>query len=167
MEFFVRLPVFLALLVTIAYTSAPHRHKVRHKHNYNVLQFKNHHVNEIREAFTDYKNSIQKPQVTFEDAIKIKPLRHHRRNDEKLSEELTPSVNEEKILAHPSKDDTQLVARFKRVDSGESHEKLTENFDEERDGVGDGNIRGEISEGVSSKLQVCDNPLKKPCEWLT
>lgn len=137
-----KFPVALALLMTIicqahslAYDTMPqHHHKVRHKHN-----FDDRHVNEIREAFDDYKNAVSK--VKFDDVIRVKPLRYSRTDNEKLSDGLTQTattnriMNVETSIADPR---SLLMTRYKRVHTAETttHRataNLSENYDEEYD----------------------------------
>lgn len=140
MKIFVTTFVFCSILFAIGSTLTPQHHKVRHKHN---LHFNGRHINEIREAFVDYKKTIQKPVVTFEEATQLKPLRHHMRNDEsKGEEELTPSV------------DGTSNQRYKRVHATTTHEKLTDNYDEEYDDEGDEKTRRKVTDGVDGKVQV-------------
>jgi hypothetical protein len=141
MEKFLRVAVLFALLATLTHAlildAVPQHHKVRHKHN--SLHFDNRSVNEIREAFVDYKRTVEKkPRVTFEEATEIKPLRHHhRRNDERLSQELTPSAELETAVSDGTQlgrsrgDNRHLMTRYKRVHTTEA--STNENYDEEYD----------------------------------
>lgn len=138
---FKKIPVILALLIAvICHTfestqgGSLQHHKVRHKHN--LLHFNDQRVNEIREAFDDYKNVVQKPWMSYDDAVKIKPLRHHRRYEKSLEEELTSAAdpNGETSIASPQ---DQMV-RYKRVFSSTTSTtqrttttKFSDNYDEE------------------------------------
>lgn len=171
MEKFVSIPMRFALLVTVAHAlildGMPH-HKVRHKHN-NALHFDNRSVNEIREAFVDYKRTVEKkPRVSFEEATAIKPLRHHRRrNDERLSDELTPTVelevavNDDTQIARSRGDNRQLMTRYKRVHTTEASTSPDEkNYDEEySDNDDDGDESGAKK---SQKVQVSCVIVEKP-----
>lgn len=147
----VKIPVCVALLIVIfCHTHAlihnriPQHHKVRHKHN--VHHFSDRHVNEIREAFDDYKSTLHTPKtskVTFEDAIKIKSFRHHRKNDVKLSDELTPSASDVNIV-NSETSIANTMTRYKRVHTTEpttaatTIDKFSDNYDEEYDDDDDG-----------------------------
>ena len=138
---FKKIPVILALLITVICQTfestqggSLQHHKVRHKHN--QMHFSDQRVNEIREAFHNYKNVVQKPWVSYDDAVKIKPLRHHRRNEKSLDEELTSAAdpNGETSIASPQ---DQMV-RYKRVFSSTAATtqkttttKFSDNYDEE------------------------------------
>lgn len=143
MEKIVKIPVFsLVIIAIICHTHAlthdriPH-HKVRHKHN--ILHFNEDHVNEIREAFDDYKNTLHKPKVSkvsFDDVIKVKSLRNHREHDQRLSDDLTQSatVNDESTSRH-------FMTRYKRVhmtaESTTQGKAADINYDEEYDDEND------------------------------
>src|SRR5690349_20544539 len=116
-----KISVLLVLLLAIAFHAhalihnrIPRHHKVRHKHN--MLHFNDHQVNEIREAFDDYKSAIEKPKsygVKFDDAIKLKSLRHHKKTDDKLGDDVTDIASDE---AKPSRNyDDLYTNRYKRV----------------------------------------------------
>jgi hypothetical protein len=148
MEKFLLLCSLLAAIThAVILDGIPQHHKVRHKHNF--LNFDNRSVNEIREAFVDYRQTVEKkPQVTFEDATEIKPLRHHhRRNDERLSQELTPfaeleaAVSDDTQLGRSRGDNRQLMTRYKRV-----HTTEATNYDEEYEDDG--------TEGANKRQKV-------------
>lgn len=145
-----KFPVGLALLVaaicqahSLTYDTMPqHHHKVRHKHNF--VQIDGRHVNEIREAFDDYKNAVLKPKVSkvkFDDVIQVKPLRYHRTDNGKLNDGLTQTattnriMNGETSIADPR---GHLMTRYKRVHAAETttHKasvNFSDNYDEEYD----------------------------------
>lgn len=183
MKNLVKIPVCLALLIAIVCQShallhnrIPQHHKVRHKHN--ILHFTNNHVNEIREAFDDYNKTVHKPKgsrVSFDDAIKLKSLRHHGKNNVRLkfNDDLTESasdnriVNDETSLAYPKSENGLFMTRYKRVHAKEvpttqekADEKFSDNYDEEYDDddIDDDktsvkrNMR--VSDGSSVKVQV-------------
>lgn len=144
---FVKIPVCLALLIAIVcHTHAmlqhriPQHHKVRHKHN--LMHFNDRHVNEIREAFDDYKNSVQNMKTNFDD---VKTLKNHRKIDEKLSDELTEFASDDRVMNGETSiaNQQQLMTRYKRVHTTETTtqrttttvtSKLSEiNYDEEYD----------------------------------
>lgn len=179
MEKLVKIPVCLALLIAIVCHShallhdrIPQHHKVRHKHN--ILHFRDNHVNEIREAFDDYKNTVYKPKgsrVSFNDAIKLKSLRHHGKNHEKLNDDLTESasddriVNDETSLTYPKGENIQFMTRYKRVHETETTtktttttqaaENLSDNYDEEYDDDEAGEKKNmRVSDGSGVKVQV-------------
>lgn len=136
-------PVGLALLMAIicqahslAYdTMPPHHHKVRHKHNFDDRR-----VNEIREAFDDYKNAVLKPRVSkvkLDDVIQVKPLRNRRPDNDGLTQTATANriMNGETSIADPR---GHLMTRYKRVHAAETttHKaaaNLSDNYDEEYD----------------------------------
>lgn len=126
MEKFVKIPVLLAVLIAVVCHSQGFIHKVRHKH-----QFDSRHVNEIRDAFDDYKNTIQRPKtpkVSFSDAIQIKSLRHHRKSNQKFSDDLTESASEDRMFQRDGS------SRYKRVHKSDTTtEKFSDNYDEEYD----------------------------------
>lgn len=146
MEKFLKIPISFALLILMIchahasiHNGSPQHHKVRHKHN--LFHFNDQRVNEIREAFDDYKNVVQKPN---EDFPKLKPLRHHRRHGERVTDELTQTAindrdeNDETSIANPQ----GPMARYKRVHTTETTttrrtstvaSKISENYDEEYD----------------------------------
>lgn len=151
-----KISVLLVLLIAIAFHAhalihnrIPRHHKVRHKHN--MLHFNDQHVNEIREAFDDYKSAIEKPKslkVTYEDAIKFKSLRHHKKSVDKLGDDVTDIASDE---AKPSRNfDDRLANRHKRVHSTESTtrktENLLDNYDDEYD--------DSLDEKKNEKVQV-------------
>lgn len=138
-----KISVLLVLLIAIAFHAhalihnrIPRHHKVRHKHN--MMHFNDHHVNEIREAFDDYKSAIEKPKslkVNYDDAIKLKTLRHRASSDDKLGDDVTDIASDE---AKPSRDfDDRFANRHKRIHTAESTtrktENLSENYDDEYD----------------------------------
>lgn len=161
-----KIPVCLALLIAIIFhahasihSGSPQHHKVRHKHN--LLQFSDHRVNEIREAFDDYKNVVQKPKVSYDDAVMLKPLRHHRRHDERVTDELTQTANGDRnengetSIANPQ----VVMARYKRVHTTETTttrqnsraSKFSDNYDEEYD---DDEDKTNQKVNQSTKVQV-------------
>lgn len=152
-----KIPVAVALLVvfignieSLVYNQIPRHHKVRHKHNF--LQFDDHKVNEIREAFDDYKHAIQNPKSpreTFDDAIKLKSLRHHRRDDGRLNDNLTASADENRVE----------MTRHKRVHDesstqGRKTDNLSDNYDEEYDDGDVERVKARVTDGSVPKVQV-------------
>lgn len=147
MEKFTKMSVILSLLIAvICHTSASiqggsSHHKVRHKHN--SLHFDDRRVNEIREAFYDYKSVVQKPKMTYEDAVKLKPLRHHQKIDKK---ELNLFADGDRY-GETSIASEGHMTRYKRVHTTEATtrrttEKFSDNYDEEYDDEDDkGNLR--------------------------
>jgi hypothetical protein len=140
---FMKISVVLAMLIAVIchtfasiQSGSPH-HKVRHKHN--ILHFNDHRVNEIREAFDDYKSVVQKPRISYDEVVKLKPLRHHRRHEKRLYDDLTQTPNEDRneetSIASPPQG--QMI-RYKRVFTTEATtrrttEKFSDNYDEEYD----------------------------------
>lgn len=107
-------------------TIPQHHHRARHKHNF--VQFDDQRVNEIREAFDDYKIAVLKPKVKFDDAIKLKPLRYHRPDDGKMNDRLTETASDDRIVnGETSIADLRghLTTRYKRV-----HDEATTHNDE-------------------------------------
>lgn len=149
-----KIPVLLAVLIAVVCHSQGFIHKVRHKH-----QFDSRHVNEIRDAFDDYKNTIQRPKtpkVSFNDAIQIKSLRHHRMSNQKFSDDLTESASEDRMLRDGS-------SRYKRVHKSDTTtEKFSDNYDEEYDDSEDEkSLR--VSGNSGPKVQVsCVTPKPTP-----
>lgn len=166
MKKFLKISMCFALLILmICYAQAsthngsPQHHKVRHKHN--VFHFNDQRVNEIREAFDDYKNVVQKPN---EDFSKLKPLRHHRRHDERVTDELTQTAmndrdkSDETSIANPQ----GPMNRYKRVHTTETTtarrtttaaSKISENYDEEYDDDEDDKTKQKPVEELT-KVQV-------------
>lgn len=156
--------ITLLCIITICHTYAlihnriPRHHKFRHKHNI----FYNHRVNEIREAFDDYKNTIEKPKstkVSFNDAIKMKSLRHHQKNDHKINDDLTKSASEYQFV-NDERSKSEMT-RYKRVHTEDTTtvEKKTEkfsenNYDEEYDDEEEGRKNSKFSDNSVSKVQV-------------
>lgn len=146
----VLLVVFISDVESLVYSQIPRQHKVRHKHNF--LQFDDHKVNEIREAFDEYKHTIQNPKsprVSFDDAIKLKSLRHHRRDDEKLNDSLTASANENRVE----------MTRYKRVhdentSQGRKMDNLSDNYDEEYDDGDVERVKTRVADSSVPKVQV-------------
>lgn len=145
-----RVTVICAVLVgisssTIILDGLPRHHKFRHEknfivsgsHKHNPIHLDNRLVNEIREAFVDYKRTAEKkPRVTFEEATEITSLRHHhRRYDERLSQDLTPSVetdvSDDIQSRHSRGDNRQPMTRYKRVHTTEA--AISQNYDSEYD----------------------------------
>lgn len=158
---FMKIPVTLTLLVVVICHSlasiqsgSPHHHKVRHKH-----QFSDQRVNDIRVAFDDYKNVVQKPRVNYEDVVKLKPLRHHRR-DKKLEEELNQTAITdpfgETSIANPQ----DPMVRYKRVHTTETTTtrkstttKFSDNYDEEYNDDEDDKSNQRVND-ETTKVQV-------------
>lgn len=146
----VLLVVFTFRVESLVYNRIPRHHKVRHKHNF--LQFDDEKVNEIREAFDDYKHTIQNPKsarVSFDEAIKLKSLRHHRRDDETLNDDLTASADENRVE----------MTRYKRVHvetttQGRKADNLSDNYDEEYDDGDDERAKARVADGSALKVQV-------------
>lgn len=144
-----KISVLLVLMIAfnahaLIHNRIPRHHKVRHKHN--MLHFNDHHVNEIREAFDDYKSAIEKPKslkVKYEDAIKLKSLRHHQRSDDKLTDDVTDIASDE---AWPSND--RFTNRHKRVHTTEATRRRTENLSENYDDEYDDSLDERKSEEV-------------------
>lgn len=159
-----KIPVRLALLIAMMchadasiYKGSPQQHKFRHKHN--LLHFNDQRVNEIREAFDDYKNFVvQKPKLNYDDVVKLKPLRHHQRRDEALTDELTQMASDDRTengetsIANPQ-------ARYKRVHTAETTRRTTtaasnsDNYDEEYDDDEDDKANRKVND-ESTKVQV-------------
>lgn len=172
MEIFVKTPVVLALVIAIVchsyalnHNQIPQHHKVRHKHN--ILHFNDNDMNEIREAFDDFKSTIYKPKG-FDDDLKSKSLRHHRKNSEQMSDDLTHSasdnrfVNSETSLAYPRDENSQFMTRYKRVRNAETttHGKESEsNYDDEYDDEIDEKPSRKASDGSVVKMQVSGHDL--------
>lgn len=161
-----KFPVLSALLIAaVCHTHAllhyriPQHHKVRHKHN--LMQLRNRHVNEIREAFDDYKNSIQKPKVNFEDALKVK-FRHEKKN-KVLSDGLTETAVPDRLgngETAITADTQSLITRYKRVQATETTTlrtttslKFSDNYDEEYDDDEDDKTTT-VNDDSSVKVQV-------------
>lgn len=146
----VLLAVFICRVESTIYNRIPRHHKVRHKHNF--LQFDDHKVNEIREAFDDYKHTIEHPRsarVSFDEAIKLKSLRHHRRDGERLNDDLTASADDNRVE----------MTRYKRVHvetttQGRKTDNLSDNYDEEYDDGDDDRAKARVSDGSALKVQV-------------
>lgn len=146
----VLLVVFICRAESSVYNQIPRHHKVRHKQNF--LQFDDHKVNEIREAFDDYKHTIQNPKsarVSFDEAIKLKSLRHHRRDDERLSDDLTASAIDNRVE----------MTRYKRVHvesttQGRKADNLSDNYDEEYDDGDDERAKARVADASVQKVQV-------------
>lgn len=134
------------------YKGNPQEHKFRHKHNLLHLR-----VNEIREAFDDYKNFVvQKSKVNYEDVVNLKPLRHHRRRDQKFTEELTQTANNDRA-GNGEISITSPQPRYKRVHTTEPTQKTTtmvsDNYDEEYDDDEDATANRKVND-ESTKVQV-------------
>jgi hypothetical protein len=133
--------IFTLLIAVICLTSASIQsgtlqHKIRHKHN--LLQFDDRRVNEIREAFYDYKNVVQKPKISYDEVVKLKPLRHHRRHDKRFEEELKMSENKDRNGETSIASTQGHMVRYKRVHTTEpttqrTTKKFSDNYDEEYD----------------------------------
>lgn len=166
MDFFVKSPVLLALLIAVVCHShalihhqIPQHHKVRHKHN--ILHFNDIHVNEIREAFDDYKNTIYGPKG-FEDENRVSSLQRHRKNDGKLIDDLTDSasdnriVNDETSLAY-SRGENKFMTRYKRVhavtETTTQGKESESNYDDEYDDEDEKPSR-KVADGSAVKVQV-------------
>ncbi|KAG5666866.1 hypothetical protein PVAND_014874 [Polypedilum vanderplanki] len=92
-----------------------HHHKHRHKHQF--LTINSNQIHDIREAFAEYRNIVDKEKLNFED---IKPLRqhhphrhHHHSTDE---EETIPATHQ-----HQGSDSSQLMHRHKRLPGSNRH----------------------------------------------
>ena len=166
MEILVKTPVFLALLMAIVchsyasiHNQIPQHHKVRHKHN--ILHFNDDHVNEIREAFDEYKNTIYGPKE-FDDEIKVKSLQHHRKSDRRLNDELTYSASNSRIvvasLAYPKVENSKFMTRYKRVQAATETttqgKESESNYDDEYDDNMDEMPSKKIGDDSVSKVQV-------------
>lgn len=146
------------LLITIASVAAisQKHHKVRHKHN--TFSIRGNHVNEIREAFDEYRNVLHKthsqnmlkpyPTISLSDA-------YDDLDGNFLSHK--PPASEESRLSHESQKDNvrrkypgasnELFLRNKRVYTTSTTPRATtttikaiENYDEEYDDDNDNDI---------------------------
>lgn len=168
MEIFVKTPVVLALLIAIVchtyasiHNQIPQHHKVRHKHN--ILHFNDNHVNEIREAFDEYKNTIHRSKG-FDDENRNVSLRHHRKNDGKLMEDLTYSASDNRIVngetswAHQRFENSKFTTRYKRVhaaaETTTQGKEPESNYDDEYDDEVDEKPNRKVGDGSVVKVQV-------------
>lgn len=165
MEKFLKMLVLAAIIFTANASVFGNLHKVRHKHN--VFHFNDRHVNEVREAFDEYKNTIQKPKsdrVNFDDAVRLKSLRHHRRNEVKLSDEMTESASENRFVNdEASKSETTRIKRVQESTTRKIPENSSDNYDEEYDDDDDGDTK-KVSDGSVMKVQV-SCPTTRPIIW--
>lgn len=158
-----KIPVLLVLLIAIAFHAhalihnrIPRHHKVRHKHN--MMHFNDHHVNEIREAFDDYKSAIEKPKSLKENYDEvIKSLRHHARSDDKLSDDDVTDIASDEGKPSINIDD-RFTDRYKRVQTTDSTtrkmENLSENYDDEYDDSLNGKKSGHVQVSCVNDLVI-------------
>lgn len=115
----------IALLVTIATAVASQsqtHHKVRHKHN--SLGLRGNHVNEIREAFDQYRNALHKNKLRddsdgdgseeYDDRIDSNS-KFGRWDTAKLHGDSSKSRNYERYIQGPSAPASRFFSRNKRV----------------------------------------------------
>lgn len=107
------LSLCIALIVTYASATDLKHHKVRHKHN--LLSFRDNHVNEIREAFAEYRNSLplHKKNRNFESDEYDDNIDNNLNSSEKIFKKLL-SPNTEKPRKSTASS-VQFFARKKRV----------------------------------------------------
>lgn len=110
----------LLLIITCASATQRH-HKVRHKHN--LLSLRGRHVNEIREAFDEYRNSLHKSSNSDED------IDNNLDFSEEIFKKLLSSTTEKprKVYAPP----VQFFTRNKRVFTTTTTQRSTDDDEDE------------------------------------
>lgn len=166
MEIYVKNPLHLALLIVIVCHSThafsykiPQHHKIRHKHN--ILAFNDNHVNEIREAFDDFKNTIQRPKG-FDDENNVTSLRrHHEMNDD-----LTYSASDNRLISNETPtnayrkgvENSKFTTRYKRVQTAREAtnqgRESESNYDDEYDDDANEEQSRKTADDSVSKVQV-------------
>jgi hypothetical protein len=136
----------VGLLLTIASVSAAAQkhHKVRHKHN--LLSLRGNHVNDIREAFDEYRSVIHRAQPPHDQpssedyenlenylALHSQPAKHHTKHVT-----ARPSLSGEHFARSK-----RLYTSRKPVATTTSAPKSFDNYDEEYDDEDPGNRRTE------------------------
>ncbi|XP_070495023.1 uncharacterized protein [Chironomus tepperi] len=148
------LTLILILSIThqISHTSAstsqqqsPHHHKHRHKHQF--LTINSNQIHDIREAFDDYRNTINKDnKIDFEE---LQPLRHHHKkhSHHETHEIDNNSIQEDETMPaiHQHQYGLGVMNRHKRLNGGKTttttttttpvptSTKTIDNYDDEYD----------------------------------
>jgi hypothetical protein len=121
--------IALILVITIAPSSATtslqqhdqshksHHHRHRHKHQF--LTIDSNQIHDIREAFAEYRNTVNKDKLSFEE---IRPLRHHhRRHHHSVDDEETAPATHQ----HQRGDSKHPMFRHKRLPDSARHSTTT------------------------------------------
>jgi cell division protein FtsL len=117
-----------ALIIACASASSQRHHKVRHKHN--LLSLRDRHVNEIREAFDEYRNFMHKKNSDSEEDID-----NNLNTSEEIFKKLLSSttVKPRKAYELPA----QFFTRNKRVFTTTTTQRSTDDDDEYFDNEND------------------------------
>ncbi|KAL7015423.1 hypothetical protein ACKWTF_016449 [Chironomus riparius] len=122
-------PTLLSLILILTFTNqitqilaatslqSPHHHKHRHKHQF--LTINSNQIHDIREAFDEYRNTINK--VDFEE---LTPLRHHHKkhHHHETHEVDNNSIHEDETMPaiHQHQDGLNIMYRHKRLNGGKT-----------------------------------------------
>jgi hypothetical protein len=115
----------VALIIACASASSQRHHKVRHKHN--LLSFRDNHVNEIREAFDEYRNFLHKKNSDeYDDSID-----NNLNSSEEIYKKLLSSTTEKprKSTASP----VHFFSRNKRIFTTKSSTTTQRSTDDDDD----------------------------------
>lgn len=143
--------VLLILLIASTFSTANH-HKIRHHHKHRhkqVIAFDSNELNEIREAFDDYRKIVQYKDKISEEAIPHR--KHHEQNTLNDEEETMPAQSNSNAMMRHKRVHTTTARPTSTTNLPKSDNNYDELYDDDDNGQpnDDANVHSRRSSQVS------------------